>query len=530
VSTPATIRSSVALASLVLAERLLAPATAWAMFRRTATEKIVVAFVLGAVFTLRVFTQHVVRARSEASLIQRVISSLLHGDVLRANVLANEDARAELGQAVFHCAQMLAQELPLLAADLFASVVLAIVVVYAEPSRLALGAAVLMAFSGLALLWSKRRVQRAAARVWKTQQRVFEGFVDALEGRLEIVASGRRDDFLCESARETRAWAAASVHVGAATVLSGRIPLMAMGAAIAAVAVASVRSQGTLSVTLADIALFASVTPAFAGIAQGVHALERSGRWLRLVAETIGGARGVHRGSLHVPTSAAPIAFEGVSFRYDSQHDEADALREVSFQCGAGAVLALAGANGSGKSTCLRLLLALAHPTAGRVRVGGVDLRELDVDAWRSCVAFLPQRPYLPPRSSVRASIRFLAPNASDQHMRRALSRVGVLSALERTAPDPLDVLVDDLSVGQRQRVALARLLCRDARTFVLDEPDANLDRAGIALVAELIRELASRGSVVFAAHSAELLQAAEFVVTLDGGRVVENKPAALGC
>jgi ABC-type transport system involved in cytochrome bd biosynthesis fused ATPase/permease subunit len=92
---------------------------------------------------------------------------------------------------------------------------------------------------------------------------------------------------------------------------------------------------------------------------------------------------------------------------------------------------------------------------------------------------------------------------------------------LEAAAQDPLDVLVDTLSAGQRQRVALARFLCRDASLFVLDEPDANLDRAGVTLVAELLLELKTRGIVVFAAHAEELLRVADTVVALDGGRVV---------
>ena len=77
--------------------------------------------------------------------------------------------------------------------------------------------------------------------------------------------------------------------------------------------------------------------------------------------------------------------------------------------------------------------------------------------------------------------------------------------------------------MGQRQRVALARLLCRDAELFLLDEPDANLDRAGIALVTELLRELSGRAMVAFAAHTPDLLAGADRVVTLDAGRVVER-------
>jgi ABC-type transport system involved in cytochrome bd biosynthesis fused ATPase/permease subunit len=102
--------------------------------------------------------------------------------------------------------------------------------------------------------------------------------------------------------------------------------------------------------------------------------------------------------------------------------------------------------------------------------VGGVPIGDLDPDAWRARVAFLPQRPYLPPRADVRTAVRW-----------------------------PLS-----------------------AASFP-DEPDANLGRAGIALVAQLLRELAGRAMVTFAAHTPELLAVADRVVVLETGRVVET-------
>ncbi len=124
----------------------------------------------------------------------------------------------------------------------------------------------------------------------------------------------------------------------------------------------------------------------------------------------------------------------------------------------------------------------------------------------------------------MRRAIRWLAPEADDAHILAALERVGVAPSLRRAGGDPLEVRVDALSMGQRQRVALARLLCRDADLVILDEPDANLDRAGILLVAGILRELARDRTVVFAAHTPELLDVAERTVTLDGGRVVVER------
>jgi ABC-type transport system involved in cytochrome bd biosynthesis fused ATPase/permease subunit len=261
------------------------------------------------------------------------------------------------------------------------------------------------------------------------------------------------------------------------------------------------------------------VTPAFAGIAQGVIALTQTERSVFAVTGVVEDAR-PRRGGAAVSLTVPPrVAFDRVSFRYAGA--DVDALSQVSFELGRESLVAISGGNGSGKSTCLRLLLALSQPQEGAVRVGGRDIATLDADAWRRRVAFLPQRPYLPPRSDVRTAIRLLGPATPDDRMIAALDRVGVLTSLLRNGADPLAVPVDALSVGQRQRVSLARLLCRDATIYLLDEPDANLDRAGIALVADIVRELATTSSVVLAAHTPELLALAERVITLDAGRLV---------
>ncbi len=146
----------------------------------------------------------------------------------------------------------------------------------------------------------------------------------------------------------------------------------------------------------------------------------------------------------------------------------------------------------------------------------------------------LPQRAYMPPQASIGAGIRFLAPETTDEATLHALERVGLLASLRRSGKDPLAIAIETLSVGERQRLAIARLLCRDAAVYLLDEPDANLDRAGIALCARLVRELSRQAMVAFAAHTPELIEVADDVVTLDRGRIVSIGTAAdwrsVGC
>jgi ABC-type bacteriocin/lantibiotic exporter with double-glycine peptidase domain len=517
--TPPIIRRGVAAGGLGLVERILAPAAAWSLFGHGGLAKIAWFAALGAAFTVRSLAQRAWAARAEAELVERVVESVLHGDTL-ASAVADDDSRLQVIQAVYQSAQCLAQTLPNLAADLVACVVLGVLVVAKEPGHLVAMAGGLTLAAGATLLLSRHRVERAVEEAWKVQAQVYANLAHALEGRLEIVGSGFRGRFVDRLRVHTSRWADAGVRVAAATTLSGRVPMLAIAGLVAA----ALLMQGSVrwAASLADVALFASVTPAFAGVAQGLHGLARSERWVQIVATVVRSARGPVGGTQALAVRLAPrIQFESVSFRYDASKQTGAALDGVNLQCEGAGTLGLSGANGSGKSTCLRLLLGLALPSEGSVRIGGVPLGEIDLDAWRRNIAFLPQRPYLPPRADVRQAVGWIAPETTDDSMLRALDRVGLLSALRRAAADPLSVRVDALSVGERQRVALARLLCRDAPLYVLDEPDANLDRAGIALVAQVIRELGQRGRVVFAAHTPELLAVADVVITLDGGRVV---------
>jgi ABC-type transport system involved in cytochrome bd biosynthesis fused ATPase/permease subunit len=524
-STRGVVRRAAFVGALAFVERLLTPAAAWILLQRTLREKLAVGFVFGAVFTLRSFAQRVFMSWTEADLIELTAASVLEGDVLRPNVLPDQDAHLELVQAVFHASTTMSQTLPSLLADLLACVALSGVVIYAEPARLVAFAATLTLVAGAALLVSRRSVERAVERAWKIQARVYEAFVDALEGRLEIVASGLRGAFIVDLRERTRAWGAAGVRVAMATALSGRLPMLAIAGLVASAVVIGAGAHGALSASLADVALFASVTPAFAGVAQGLHGLARAERWTGVVARVLRSTSAPWGGTSVPPALPATIAFEKVSFRYEGSPAADPALHDVDFAW-SGGLLALAGANGSGKSTCLRLLLALAAPEAGAIMVGGTRLDDINADAWCACVAFLPQRPYLPPRSDVRRAVQWLAPDATDDRILHALERVGLLASLQRKGGEPLEARVDSLSVGERQRVALARLLCRPASLFLLDEPDANLDREGIAVVADVLCELSRRGMVAFAAHTPELLAVAEQVVVLSGGRVLRKQKA----
>jgi ABC-type transport system involved in cytochrome bd biosynthesis fused ATPase/permease subunit len=183
-------------------------------------------------------------------------------------------------------------------------------------------------------------------------------------------------------------------------------------------------------------------------------------------------------------------------------------------------VVVLAGPNGSGKSSVLKALLGLGSLVEGMVSCDDVSLAELDGVRWRQSVSFLPQRPYLPPRATIREAVRFVDHDVSDTAIRAALGRVGLVASLAARGSDPLEIRVGSLSAGERQRVALARALCRQSPVLLLDEPDSNLDRAGIDLVAGLATELAKTRLVIIAAHAPEILAVGDLVVNLELGTV----------
>jgi thiol reductant ABC exporter CydD subunit len=211
----------------------------------------------------------------------------------------------------------------------------------------------------------------------------------------------------------------------------------------------------------------------------------------------------------------AGLTVEGLRVNYPGRTEPA--LDGISLSVNEGEVLALVGPSGCGKSTLLSVLLGLVTPQLGWVRVGGVDLAELDLDAWRSRLAWVPQRPHLF-KASIAQNVRLGRSDASTDQVSSAIEAAGLTNAV-RDLPDGLDTVLGDrgagLSAGERQRVALARAFLRDAPLLLLDEPTANLDGETEREVVEAIRRLASGRTVVLVAHRPALIAVADRVLSL---------------
>ncbi|MGW7380261.1 thiol reductant ABC exporter subunit CydD [Streptomyces sp. NPDC054794] len=219
-------------------------------------------------------------------------------------------------------------------------------------------------------------------------------------------------------------------------------------------------------------------------------------------------------------TDAVPAgapAFEGVTVRYPGR--SSDAVTDVSFTVEPGETVALVGPSGAGKSTLLNVLLGFVRPTEGRVRIGGVDLADIDLEQWRSRIAWVPQRPHLY-AGTIAENVRLARPEADDGAVRRALADAGALEFVDALPEGAGTVLGEDgagLSAGQRQRLALARAFLADRPVLLLDEPTAALDAATESEVVAAVRRLAVGRTVLLVVHRPALLGVADRVVRLQG-------------
>lgn len=470
----------------------------------------------GAAFVVQRVVAAVLRVHAECDLHRAAALAMLDADVLE---VPSDDVQRVVFEGNHVGRTVVSSTLPSLLADTVATLVIAPVVATLFPVRvLTLAAAGLVAVL-MTLLLLRRVTMSMQERVHQAAERVADGILVAVEGRLELVARGGEAAFARGYDATLAEYTQIATRAALGSALLGRVPLVVGAAVVAAVVAVDGTSRDALATTvLGEALLLAAAMPALLGVVFGTHDLVRNTRVVAplLALLELRARPDALREGAPVPVGDVPFRLEQVTFAYGA--GTAAAVAEIDAEWRPGVPLVVSGPNGGGKSTILRLLLGLRPPTAGVVRLGADDLASLDLRGLRRRMAYLPQRPYLGEAyHSVRTAMRLGRADASDDAMTKSLARSGLLPALRARLDDPLAVRLGELSAGQRQRVALARILLQDAPIVLLDEPDANLDREGVRLVASLVTELVAAGKMVaIAAHAPEIVELAAAPLTLE--------------
>ncbi|WP_340377070.1 thiol reductant ABC exporter subunit CydD [Streptomyces sp. SS7] len=373
-----------------------------------------------------------------------------------------------------------------------------------------------------------RHTRLATERQYRALSRMGGHFLDALTGLRTLRALGRSSAHADAVRRMAERHRAATMGTLRIAFLSSLVLELVATLSVALVAVPLGLRLLVGDARFADALLVLVLAPeaylALRGLGTKFHAAAEG----TVVAEQVFAlldtpTPAARPGRRALPDGPLSLEFEDVVLRHPGRPEPA--LSGVSLTVAAGERVALVGPSGAGKSSLLALVLGLARPTAGRVLVAGHDLADLDPAWWRSTVAWVPQRPHLFD-GTVADNIRLACPDAADADV--------VAAAVAANAAEFIDELPEGyrtrigerglrLSSGQRQRLALARALIRDASVVVLDEPTARLDPHGERLVLDAAARLMEGRTVLLATHRPAPLCLADRVIRVSSGVVVRE-------
>ena len=383
---------------------------------------------------------------------------------------------------------------------------------------------------GLGLLFGSRRMTAKNAEVTKAAAvDVADGIQETLENIREIHATNQEEKFLDELYKKIDAHESSMIHGELVTgiFVNGASVIMRLGVATTILTGAKLILAGQIDFMLFFMFLlvitrvYAPFDQSLALIAELFMSQVCADRLMEIYdTETAEGAE-TFRPDGH------DIVFRNVSFAYD----DSEVLHDVSFTAKEGEVTALVGPSGSGKSTCARLAARLWDVTGGTIEVGGVDIKTVDPETLLSDYSMVFQDVVLFD-DTVMENIRLGKHGASDREVLAAASAANCDEFVNKL-PEGYRTEIGEngarLSGGERQRISIARALLKDAPIVLLDEATASLDVENETKVQGALSRLLANKTVLVIAHRMRTVEAADKIVVLDEGRVVESgKPEEL--
>jgi thiol reductant ABC exporter CydD subunit len=384
----------------------------------------------------------------------------------------------------------------------------------------------------VAIVGFGREAAARTGRQWRRLSSLAARYLELVQGLPTLRAVGR-------AAHGRREVAAATDGLRTATLATLRVAFLSalalellagLGVGLVAMVLGLRLLNGSvaLSVALAVLVVAPEVFLPLRRAGAEFHASAEGQAAARRILDILDVAAGTNPADpVALPADSRPptVALERVRFSYPGRG--VPALDGLDLAVASGEHVAVLGPSGSGKSTLLWGLLGFLAPEVGRVTVGGVDLRRVDPAQWRRRVAWVPQHPHLF-RGTIEENLRMGDATATVSDLRRALEWAG-LGELVAQLPRGLDSEVGErgltLSAGERQRLAIARAVVRDAPLVLFDEPVAHLDALTEAELRHSLGPWLADKSVVVAAHRPELVQRIDRVVHLEGSRGAADGP-----